>query len=94
MKLIDKDALVAEIERLENSYDYALDYEAALVDMRNFLATLEAKEVDLEKEIEEHADCMPMSEFTHESEAEDFYEWAKKEFSYFYSLGLKSQKGE
>lgn len=53
MKLIDKDALVAEIERLVNNQDSALDYEAALEDVRNFLDTLEVKEVDLEEEIKE-----------------------------------------
>ena len=48
MKLIDKDALLAEIERLVNNQDSALDYEAALEDVRNFLDTLEVKEVDLD----------------------------------------------
>ena len=47
MKLIDKDALVAEIERLVNNQNDALDYEAALEDVRNFLDILEEKEVDL-----------------------------------------------
>lgn len=45
MKLIDKDALVAEIERLVNNYDKALDYEAALEDVRNFIDSLEVKEI-------------------------------------------------
>jgi hypothetical protein len=62
--------------------------------LRSCINTLEVKEVDLEKEIEEHAICMPMSEFTHDSEAEDFYEWAREEFRYFFELGLKAQKGE
>ena len=48
MKLIDKAAVVAEIERLVNNYDKALDYEAALEDVRDFLDTIEVKEVDLE----------------------------------------------
>ena len=51
--LIDKTALVAKIERLVNNQDSALDYEAALEDVRNFLDTIEVKEVDLEKEIKE-----------------------------------------
>ena len=53
MELIDKAAVVAEIERLVNNYDKALDYEAALEDVRNFINSLEVKEVDLEKEIKE-----------------------------------------
>ena len=42
---IEKSALLAEIERLVNNYDKALDYEAALEDVRNFLDTLEVKEI-------------------------------------------------
>lgn len=52
----------------------------------------EQLEVDLEKEIDEHSEQMPMSEFTHESEAEEFIEWAKKEFRHFYELGLNARK--
>lgn len=48
-------------------------------------------EVDLEKEIEEHSERMPMSEFTHESEAEEFVKWAKQEFRHFYELGKNSK---
>ena len=68
MKLIDKDALVAEIEKIMNEQqeickaDVALDKDP---DSKNieviyqfqqftkFLDTLEAKEVDLEKELDE-----------------------------------------
>ena len=86
---IDKDALVAEIERLMTpECGYSMN---KLID---FIESLEVKEVDLEKEIEEHAYCMPMSEFTHESEAEDFYELVGKEFMQFYSHVFKTQKGE
>lgn len=38
-----KSALLAEIERLVNNYDKALDYEAALEDVRNFIDSLEVK---------------------------------------------------
>ena len=107
MKLIDKDALVAEIEErrqlifpkntgemkvadvpkpLEQGWINALSW------IKKTINTLEVKEVDLEKEIEEHAICMPMSEFTHDSEAEDFYEWAKEEFRYFFELGMRQSK--
>ena len=40
---IPKSAVVAEIERLVNNYDKALDYEAALEDVRNFLDTLKGR---------------------------------------------------
>lgn len=63
---------------------------ACLKEISFFVDHLEVKEVDLEKEIEEHAIDMPMSEFTHESEVEDFHEWARKEFRYFFELGLKA----
>lgn len=52
MKLIDKDALVAEIERLWNEYknndgDNKLTWFVAKLE--NFIDTLEVKEVDLEE---------------------------------------------
>ena len=59
MKLIEKSALVAEIERLVNNQDSALDYEAALEDVRNFIDTLEVKylqEEPVSKELEKAAD--------------------------------------
>lgn len=49
---ISKSALLAEIDRLVNNYDKALDYEAALEDVRNFLDTLEVKEVDIWKTVD------------------------------------------
>lgn len=56
MKLIDKDALVAEIERLKNIYNDEDDiHDVAkyniLIDILDFLDTLEVKEVDVNKEI-------------------------------------------
>lgn len=66
MKLIDKDALVAEIERLRkedgNPYSpsettdmyYARGVHLTCDGLVNFLNTLEVKEVDLEKEYEEY----------------------------------------
>lgn len=51
---IDKDALVAEINRVLNSYDpnEITSGRYALVDLRDFLDTLEVKGVNLEDEIE------------------------------------------
>ena len=101
MKLIDKAAVVAEIEKrikinkgcmlgLRN-LDYYQGKVDALNDTISFLDTLEVKEVDLEKEIEEHVVDMPMSEFTHESEVDDYWDWARKEFRHFFELGLKAK---
>ena len=64
MKLIDKSALVAEIERLKNtSLEYGYNTmqkvladsgkDLSLGQLQYFLDTLEVKEVDIEKEIEE-----------------------------------------
>lgn len=49
---IKKSALLAEIERLVNNYDKALDYEAALEDVRNFLDSIEAKETQVKESAE------------------------------------------
>ena len=51
--LIDKDAVVAEIERLyekHSSKEYRDEAALVLEDLEDFLDTLEVKEVDLEKE--------------------------------------------
>lgn len=37
---------------------------------------------------------MPMCKFTYDNDVEEALEWAKKEFRYFFELGLKAQKGE
>ena len=96
MKLIDKDALVAEIERRQKIHfnDYHIngnnspaDYGAcsALTQILAFVNTLEAKEVDLEKEslkwVEEHQG--PDGVFS-------CIDFAK----HFFELGLKAQKEE
>ena len=62
MKLIDKDAVVSEIERLKTIYkdDENIHHVAkynVLVDILSFLNILEVKEVDLEKEIYETSEA-------------------------------------
>ena len=96
--LIDKDALVAEIERLVNNQDSALDYEAALEDVRNFIDNLEVKEVDLdlEKECKNYLENNfnsveePDEFFTTVMQLDDMVLFAR----HFFELGLKAQKGE
>ena len=80
--LIDKSALLAEIERLVNNYDKALDYEAALEDVRDFLDSLEVKEIqvkesaeiELDKEMcKENGNSLtqePVSEVWHDAQTE------------------------
>ena len=52
--LVDKDRIVEEINRVLNSYDpnEITSGRYALVDLRDFIDTLEVEEVDLEKEID------------------------------------------
>ena len=95
VQYINKDALVAEIERLKNIYndDENIHHVAKyniLVDILSFIDTLKVKEVDLESEIKTiwnkdfsgHFDVIGYT---------DFVELAK----HFFELGLKvAQKGE
>lgn len=73
MKLIDKDAVVAEIERLaevkpidefqpqvQNKIDWLSGKLFAINSLRVFLDTLEVKEVDLEKEYKEYVEEDPV----------------------------------
>ena len=89
---IDKAALVAEIEKrkkelIEVSDDFTNRWAcASLDDILSFIDTLEAKEVDLEKEIASQ----------YESNYEDYltYEEFADIAKHFFELGLKAQKGE
>lgn len=98
MKLIDKSAVVAELEkqvkRLEDAFNNPsfASYEANLIakggyrklkDILAFLDTLDAKEVDLDMEVALWANAIP------EIQLDDVKRLAK----YFYELGLKA-KGE
>lgn len=100
MKLIDRDALVAEINRivdvLERNSGYGIfcEYQMVICEkILSFLDTLEVKEVDLKKEIETHLkDCLDVKFPTTDIEL------IKKDVTYtaekFFELGLKAQKGE
>lgn len=52
----------------------------------------EQPEVDLKKEIEEHAIFMPHGEFASDNEIQEDMEWAKKEFRHFYEMGINARK--
>ena len=105
MKLIDKDALVAEIERLKTIYkdDENIRHVAKyniLVDILSFIDTLEVKEVDLEKEtihylLYEHRS--PLNEIMHKADLKSEMQYHKdieNAYKAGFELGLKAQKGE
>ena len=86
VQLIDKDAVVAEIQRLHGAHSgkYGCDEVGMNLEyLEDFLGTLEVKEVDLEKEIHDyHITKKPTVWFnTLESIAKHFFE-----------LGLKAKQ--
>ena len=89
-QLIDKDALVAEIEKIRAKWfginsNFSDGQKVALTKVLSLIDTLEVKEVDLEKEIEVWEDS-----FKHCPASMEYKETAK----HFFELGLKTQKGE
>ncbi|MBQ4010723.1 MAG: hypothetical protein II604_08460 [Bacteroidales bacterium] len=102
MKLIDKDALVAEIDRkiniLEKNRGYTGVFGDAQLDaydnMKTFVDTLEVKEVDLEKEIKEEylkRRCYGGKDNMIVILSEPKFNTIAK---HFFELGLKAQKKE
>ena len=105
--LIDKDKLVAEIEKIRNEYSDSSDRNGnfdelenqgahrALDDLESFLDTLEVKEVDLEKEVKDYIYTLPHSRTGIPGRWK--CSWPEEEVikiaSHFYELGL-TQKGE
>ena len=97
MKLIDKDLLVKEIkERIKKITDMQ-NYNLVIVGIRggyedilSFLDTLEVKEVDLEKEIDEVIHNYKVNDHQHTSICSADIEWIAE---HFLELGLKVQKG-
>ena len=88
-QLIDKSALVAEIEKRRKEWRYGSSTEAKFKreecdDILSFLDTLEVKEVDLEKDVDRI-----LEENDWDYDEIDFYKFAK----HFFELGLKA-KGE
>ena len=99
---IKKSDIIAEIEKIQNEFSDSPDRNGNFDDLENqgahkaldrleyFLDTLETKEVDLEKEVEDWVKTGP-----HTS-----YPWCtipdaiRITAEHFYELGLKSQKGE
>ena len=104
MKLIDKDAVVAEIERkktelIEIGNTFSDKWACgSLDDILRFLNTLEVKEVDLDKHLKEDIEDtlfdlngVAVIGATHYLTVDDVKEIAK----HFFELGIKAaQKGE
>ena len=104
MKLIDKDALVAEIEKRRNDYINSLMTEQVhtLSDILDFIDTLEVKEVDLEKEAELIANGIMISVQANKYHT-NVYNTKRNDFNHSHlmlaarkgiELVLKAQKGE
>ena len=93
---INKAAVVAEIERIKKKECPTDTYEGRcklfwFQQFLSFLDTLEAKEVDLEKEIVEVKHNYKVDDNRHTSICSADIEWLAK---HFFELGLKAQKGE
>lgn len=92
MKLIDKSALVAEIERLReeeypcDTFEESTGYYNALDEVSSFLNTLEMKEVDLNAAVERYVE-------QHKSELNGYFD-IRRIARHFFELGLKAQRGE
>ena len=102
--LIDKDALVAEIEKLVDKGKYLEEYDCAYRDGNNSalyalkgrIDTLEVREVDLDfQRFAKEMDAifaLPSSE-TKNTEEEPL-NWEYAIAKHFFELGIKAQKGE
>lgn len=89
---ISKSALVAEIERIKKEECPIDTYEGRIKlfyfeRFLSFLDTLEVKEVDLEKEVNDRGYYYDYVSFADRKELVNFVK-------HFFELGLKAQKGE
>ena len=106
MKLIDKSALVAEIERQISAIDNCpklTDTQIAVLEgnkvvltkLLSFLDTLEVKEVDLEKEVDTWRHNHFHGKRDKDASGEYLERVSQLELAkHFFELGLKAQKGE
>lgn len=108
MKLINKDKVVAKIKRLqdatmdENANFYSAKAEAEfciLSDLENFIDTLEDKDIDLEKEINDYISnnffgSQTLGFFANRTKEEPNDQDIALCAKHFFELGLKAKKGE
>jgi len=101
MKLVDKDTIVAEIEKRLNangSFDEFGDetwfeencWLAAYKSILSFINTLETKEVDLDREIRRYRMRNPIIQHREES----LYDYMANVAKHFFKLGLNAKKKE
>jgi hypothetical protein len=96
MKLIDKDAVVMEIERrkkelIKLNNDFANQWACASLDnILSFLNTLEVEYVDLDREIRRYRMRNPIIQHREES----LYDYMSNVAKHFFELGTKAQKEE
>lgn len=98
-KLIDKDTLAREIERRIKYDEMVMDHNTqitellsrelnTLYELSSFIKSLEVKEVDLEKEIEEVKHNYKVDDNRHTSICSADIEWLA---NHFFELGFKSR---
>ena len=105
---IDKDTIIAEIERRIKYDEMVMDHDAqitellsrelnTLYELSSFIKSLDTKEVDLEKEVANWWNAHYSSKaYTFEGYSGHYMENSTivSLAQYFYELGLKAQKGE
>ena len=97
MKLIDKDAVVAEIKKHKrpNTTEYSRGCNRALEEILFFIDSLEVKEVDLEKELNIWRHNHFHGRRDKEASGEYLERVSQLELAkHFFELGLKAQKIE
>jgi len=99
---IDKDALLAEIDRQKIGYNvdgkHSIEYDTTRK-ILNIIDTLEVKEVDLDKYINKYfkgwyVDLTDQGNILHSPDGQAGLMSMKKVAKHFFELGLKTQKGE
>ena len=102
MKLIDKNKVVAEIKRVLNSYDpnEITSGRYALAELRDFIDTLEVKEVDLDESARHyllHEHISPLNEVLHQADLKvemQYHKDIEDAYKAGFELGLNANKEE
>lgn len=97
MKLIDKDAVLVEIDKLFDLHSSKHDIDEAgvvLLQLRENVESLEVKEVDLDKEVEDYWHNSDLSWCRDAYSMTHIRTMLSSIAKHFFELGLKSQKGE
>lgn len=99
---IDKDALVTEIEELDNFWHLSKSAsgQAFVESLLSFINTLEVKEVDLDESARHyllHEHISPLNEVLHQVDLKvemQYHKDIEDAYKAGFELGLKSKKGE